>query len=328
LRSRENKVTIENSLTGKGMEKLPQTVLSILEAHGFETISDGNGTYVMRLANKQCRRPLGLEPRKTQVTVWTVPFSSSVAVSKKLYSSHQGRNTGLKIKDDVFSQLNVGNPIEKRVFSYAELESSFSQFLSEYLSGAEKNDGKEEVALESLQMQPMDEPRYRDHAAEERIFSEPITTEELGWVKQRRGQQILREKILSTRKCCEVTGFDLAEALVISHIKPWADCIDSAERLDPDNILLLSPALDKLFDRGFISFDCNGFILISKDLSEENLTRAGVHSEMRIFTPMSEKRKAYLSYHRAHVFRGADERSGTEQKTVFDFLRSGNKADI
>ncbi|WP_143286399.1 HNH endonuclease, partial [Burkholderia cenocepacia] len=67
---------------------------------------------------------------------------------------------------------------------------------------------------------------------------------------------------------CSVTKVTEPSILVASHIKPWRECITRAERLSPDNGLLLSPTLDKLFDRGLISFDENNryTILISKKL--------------------------------------------------------------
>jgi 5-methylcytosine-specific restriction protein A len=50
--------------------------------------------------------------------------------------------------------------------------------------------------------------------------------------------------------------------LKASHIKPWRDS-DNAERLDIYNGLLLIPNLDSAFDKGYISFDDGGKIIIS-----------------------------------------------------------------
>jgi hypothetical protein len=52
---------------------------------------------------------------------------------------------------------------------------------------------------------------------------------------------------------CSLTGIDVPELLVASHIKPWRDSADS-ERLDPRNGLLLASHADKLFDRYLMSF--------------------------------------------------------------------------
>ena len=53
------------------------------------------------------------------------------------------------------------------------------------------------------------------------------------------------------------------ELLVASHIKPWS-ISDANEKLDIHNGLLMCPNHDKLFDRGYISFDDTGRILISE----------------------------------------------------------------
>jgi transposase len=47
-----------------------------------------------------------------------------------------------------------------------------------------------------------------------------------------------------------------------SHIRPWRDS-DNEARLDGENGLLLTPTIDHLFDRGFISFEDDGRLLIS-----------------------------------------------------------------
>ena len=56
---------------------------------------------------------------------------------------------------------------------------------------------------------------------------------------------------------CRVTGVRRPQHLVASHIKPWRDSTD-AEKLDGHNGLLLSPHVDHLFDRAYISFSDSG----------------------------------------------------------------------
>ena len=59
------------------------------------------------------------------------------------------------------------------------------------------------------------------------------------------------------------THVDRAEHLVASHCKSWRECANAYERLDGENGLMLTPTIDHLFDRGFISFENNGELLIS-----------------------------------------------------------------
>lgn len=77
-----------------------------------------------------------------------------------------------------------------------------------------------------------------------------------------------------------------------SHIKPWRDS-SSKERLDVYNGLLLTPSLDKAFDKGLITFDVKGNILISKNFKDYNLF--GINENMKI--KIEEKHKKYLEYH-------------------------------
>lgn len=61
---------------------------------------------------------------------------------------------------------------------------------------------------------------------------------------------------------CAVTGLAVPELLMASHAKPW-EIASNAERLDGDNGLPLIPNLDKLIDKGFISFADDGTVMIS-----------------------------------------------------------------
>ncbi len=78
--------------------------------------------------------------------------------------------------------------------------------------------------------------------------------------------QITVPKTLWSYQCC-VTGCGIQEALRASHIKPWSESKDS-ERLDPYNGLPLLATLDALFDKHLISFDPDGKMLISSELSK------------------------------------------------------------
>jgi predicted restriction endonuclease len=102
--------------------------------------------------------------------------------------------------------------------------------------------------------------------------------------------------------CCAVTEVDDTALLVASHIKPWRDCSNS-ERLDPYNGFLLLPHLDHLFDKGFISFEDSGEILISSALSsaakekmhiDEELAVEGLHLDHRPFLSLPSTVKMYF----------------------------------
>lgn len=118
-------------------------------------------------------------------------------------------------------------------------------------------------------------------------------------VRSRVGQGLFRTRVLSQEEACRITKIKEPGFLVASHIKPWRYCTNK-ERLDGANGLMLAPHVDRLFDRGLITFEDNGKVVVSvraKPLLEAwGLT--GV-SEVGQFTA---KQANYLKYHRASVF--------------------------
>ena len=55
----------------------------------------------------------------------------------------------------------------------------------------------------------------------------------------------------------------LTMVAIASHIKPWPESTNE-ERLTGENGLLLRPSIDHLFDRGFMSFEDNGELVVSE----------------------------------------------------------------
>jgi putative restriction endonuclease len=96
-------------------------------------------------------------------------------------------------------------------------------------------------------------------------------------------------------------GLSNLSLLKASHIKPWRDS-SNQERLDPENGLLLHPALDHLFDSGLITFDDTGKIVISEKLSESDLEKLNVTHNM-VLRKISDGTKRYLKFHRKNVFK-------------------------
>lgn len=126
-------------------------------------------------------------------------------------------------------------------------------------------------------------------------------TEREAIVQSRIGQGIFRSDLRHYwGEKCAVTGCKLIKILKASHIKPWSQS-NNTERLDLYNGLLLIPNLDSVFDKGYISFDDEGKIIISNLLSEDDRIKLDVHSEMRI-RKIEEKHIKYLEYHRQEIF--------------------------
>lgn len=121
-------------------------------------------------------------------------------------------------------------------------------------------------------------------------------TEREAIVKSRVGQGKFRDKLVSYWHGCSVSTFSHFDLLVASHIKPWRDA-DNHQRLDVFNGLLLLPNYDKLFDKGYISFDDNGRVLYSRYIDETDKRLLKMDDTLHL-TKIEDAHKPYLKYHR------------------------------
>lgn len=130
-------------------------------------------------------------------------------------------------------------------------------------------------------------------------------TERQALVKARIGQGRFKENVFQYEQHCRITRVRNPVHLVASHIKPWRES-NNDERLAAGNGLLLTPTIDHLFDRGFISFDDTGDTLISPVADKDALSRMGVSSEHppRVGSFNSDQRY-FLNLHRKSVFLGS-----------------------
>lgn len=117
--------------------------------------------------------------------------------------------------------------------------------------------------------------------------------------KVRVGQDLYRRRLEELwGGACAATGIRCPELLRASHAKPWVECRNGAERLNPYNGFLFNVALDALFDRHLITFDEQGVIVITESLSEEDLRRVGIDRKMRL-RQLDSRHEPFLAYHRA-----------------------------
>lgn len=127
-------------------------------------------------------------------------------------------------------------------------------------------------------------------------------TEKAALVLSRRGQGQFKSNVRLLESSCRVTKVDRLEHLRASHCKPWRDS-NNQERLDGENGLLLTPTIDHLFDRGFISFEGSGRLLISPVAHEQSLHRMGIQTtDAMNVGKFSVGQARYLEFHREHVF--------------------------
>lgn len=114
-------------------------------------------------------------------------------------------------------------------------------------------------------------------------------------------QSVFRKRLLKRYDSCCLCNVTKEDHLRASHIKPWS-VSEPKEKLDVDNGLLLCPNHDSLFDKGHISFDDDGSIIISSQLDMTNRAFMNVTESMKI--AVIEGNKKYLDYHRKNVFKG------------------------
>lgn len=127
----------------------------------------------------------------------------------------------------------------------------------------------------------------------------PRTTEADQLIIRRIGQDIFRDRlIIYWQGRCPLTGISDPALLRASHIIPWKNCADDADRLNLYNGILLSALWDAAFDCGLVTFDDDGWPRFSCRLSK------AAREELRWNTAISftDEHRRHLTWHRAERF--------------------------
>lgn len=133
------------------------------------------------------------------------------------------------------------------------------------------------------------------------IAPEIAETERKSLIIARRGQGLFKERVMQIETRCRITRVSNPTHLIASHCKPWRDSTNH-ERLDGENGLLLTPSIDHLFDRGFISFEDKGRLIVSPVAHLPSLQKMGVVTDEPVNVGVfSEGQKRFLDYHRNSV---------------------------
>jgi hypothetical protein len=127
-------------------------------------------------------------------------------------------------------------------------------------------------------------------------------TEKEALLKARRGQGLFRQNVKHIERFCRITRVDQPEHLIASHIKPWRES-NNYERLFEGNGLMLTPTIDHLFDRGFISFQNDGELMVSPVAHKESLNKMGVVTDRVVNVGgFADPQKEFLEFHRNSLF--------------------------
>ena len=122
-------------------------------------------------------------------------------------------------------------------------------------------------------------------------------------IEARQGQGLYRQKLLEDCHYCPFTLVNDERLLIASHIKPWVDSNDK-EKVDPKNGFALTPTYDKLFDKGFITFDPDKKLVVSPWISPMNQNRLNIYNGKDMAKlQLDKKREHYLKYHREYIFK-------------------------
>ncbi len=197
-------------------------------------------------------------------------------------------------------QASTGNGNQKAYLAEIPIE------LSEYIVHWAEIEPEQLASQRSLENSNALRDSIENHI--EQQISEEVEldeTEKLDLIRSRRGQGSFRRKVEILESKCRVTGLSEKSLLVASHIKPWRSCSTGKERLDGANGLLLAPHIDKLFDRGLITFGDKGDVQISESLESEAIDCLGLKDALASNVgEFSREQARYLDYHRKQVFVG------------------------
>ncbi|MDQ9023350.1 HNH endonuclease [Acinetobacter sichuanensis] len=108
---------------------------------------------------------------------------------------------------------------------------------------------------------------------------------------------------LNYQRTCAISGIQIADFLVASHIIPWSK--NEENRKNPANGICLSSLLDKAFDRGYLTINSNFQVVVSnKSIIDPALfDYLKQYEGKKIQLPKNSKPDLkFLAWHETHVF--------------------------
>lgn len=235
------------------------------------------------------------------------PFYQWLSSTSKLAESSIGKYAGAvgTISRDMLSLGVIAKPLED--MSIFELDRAISSILNN-TSFMDKNSRGNHMYSNALKQYRY----FMKSTCGTRGLSDAVATveqdktlsvtERQAIVQARIGQGEFRKALMDKyHGACVITGIDLPQLLVASHIKPWS-VSDNSERLSASNGLLLSATYDRLFDNGLITFDRTGQIYLSNAIGTDNLKRLRLEKGMRFDLGICGNMLEFLEYHNDVVF--------------------------
>ena len=175
---------------------------------------------------------------------------------------------------------------------------------NEFINDKEKLIFESEKILAERQHTTLEE-KFKDELVDVRYLKGETKVRE---VKTRVNQHFFRQLVMANYMGkCTISGIDVPDFLVASHIIPWAENED--ERLNPENGICFSSLYDKAFDRGYIGTNERYEVLISTNLK----AKENKDYYIRYFSPLVGQKlslpqkyypkKEFLQYHLDTIFK-------------------------
>jgi putative restriction endonuclease len=184
--------------------------------------------------NLYCKIPFGQmhSRNKDVIELATIIDRSPSAVARKLgnFASFDP-----KLQERGVKGLENASKLDKQVW-----QEYMQNWDEEFIEGEKLLAKKKHTTIEQLNNIDLDNLKEVEGKERERL------------VKVRVNQSLFRKIVLTNfnNKCC-ITGIDIPELIVASHILPWS--MDIGNRLNPKNGLALNTLHDKAFDCGLIT---------------------------------------------------------------------------
>lgn len=150
-----------------------------------------------------------------------------------------------------------------------------------------------DVADTKLDMLAAREHVVRKHKSQESMYKY------VRGVKTRTVQGEFRNGLLrQTPHVCPICGFSFADFLIASHIKPYAQCDDTYDAMNPNNGLLMCPVCDKLFESAnYMSIEpSTGKVVYVPDIEHEQDFQF-LHGKTIKYDYIDCERRHYLKWH-------------------------------
>ena len=252
-----------------------------------------------------------------------IPYEKNVYSGDTLYVCTNSKNWAIKFKCSVENKFayhdrhispKVKNIVEDwdslivRVLStYSDPGISLDELNDFGISAKKPNNA---ITLSSNEIEYIENKAKRLTDKEALLEDTDIREEDLDYlegedreavIKARVNHSDFRKRLLEKYSHCLLCGVNHHSLLNASHIIPWAKC-KGKDRTNVNNGLLLCPGHDRVFDRGYISFDEDGKIMISSQLSADDCTFINLNEDMKI--ELNEEMKHYMEYHRTKIFKG------------------------